>query len=298
MSILVTRANGQVGWELANRARARGLPLAALNRQDLDITDADAVAACVRQYRPGLVINAAAYTAVDRAESEPEQAFAVNRDALGHLARACRERGCPLFHISTDYVFSGDRAGAYREDDPVSPLGVYGESKWAGEVVLRESLPRHLIVRVSWVFGVHGHSFVKTMLRLAAERDELRVVNDQHGCPTAARDIADVLLGLADRYLNGEMLKWGTYHYCGTPATTWFDFAGAIFKLAGREGLRVPARVVPITTADYPTPAARPANSVLDCRGAEERLSIRRRPWSRALEEVVRRWAEANATLV
>ena len=294
MSILVTGANGQVGWELANRARASGLPVVALTRQDLDITDASAVAACLARWRPRLVINGAAYTAVDQAEREPELAFAVNRDGVGYLAEACAAHGTPLFHLSTDYVFSGDRAQAYREDDPVSPLGVYGQSKWAGEVVLHELLSEHLVVRVSWVFGAHGHSFVKTMLRLGAERDLLRIVNDQRGCPTAAVDIADMLLALAERYFEEQTLAWGTFHYCGAPATTWFEFARAIFEYAGGLGLPIAATVEPITTADYPTPAARPANSVLDCGKIEGQLGIRCRPWSEALRVVVGQWAQAR----
>ncbi len=295
MSILITGATGQVGWELAHRARAKDLPVVALTQQELDIADAGAVAACLVRWAPQLVINAAAYTAVDRAEREPELAFAVNRDAVGYLAEACREREMPLFHLSTDYVFTGDRTEAYREDDPVSPLGVYGESKWAGEVVLREVLSKHVVVRVSWVFGAHGQNFVKTMLRLGAERDTLRIVNDQRGCPTAAVDVADVLLGLAQRYFKKERLEWGTFHYCGTPSTTWYEFARTIFAYAGEKGLAVPATVEPITTADYPTPAARPANSVLDCGKIETRLGIRCRPWSDALRVVVEQWAEASA---
>ncbi len=293
MSVLVAGANGQVGWELARRAR--GLPVAALRRQELDVTDAGAVTACFRQHRPALVINAAAYTAVDRAESEPAAAYAVNRDGVRNLAHACAENGAALFHLSTDYVFAGDRQGAYHEDDPVAPLGIYGDSKWAGEVVVREALDRHLIIRTSWVFGSHGQNFVTTMLRLGAERDTLRVVNDQHGCPTPAADIAETLLLLANRHLHGEAIEWGTYHYCGTPVTTWYEFALEIFRLAVRHGLPAPASLVPIKTADYPTPALRPANSELDCRRIEERLGIRRRPWSHALSATLMARAQAGA---
>ena len=286
MKIVVTGANGQVGWELARLGGKH--ELLALDRAALDITDAPAVQALLEETRPAVVINAAAYTAVDRAEQEPELAFAVNREGPRHLATACRHLDIPLLHLSTDYVFDGTHSEPYREEDPVAPLGVYGRSKWEGEEAVRQNLAAHLILRVSWVFGEHGHNFVKTILRLARERDELRVVMDQHGCPTYAGDIARVLLVLAERISAGKEEAWGgTYHYCGTPATTWHGFAQAIIDLASTyEPLRV-RTLIPITTAEYPTPAQRPANSVLACDRFEARFGMRVHPWRKGLAATV-----------
>ncbi len=288
--ILVTGAAGQVGAELVRRADGRAV--IGLERRALDIGDTDAVAHALAEHRPRVVINAAAYTAVDKAETEAEAAFAINRDGPAHLAAACAQAGIPLLHLSTDYVFDGSKAGPYTEADPVAPLGVYGASKEAGETAIRERLREHLILRVSWVFGARGHNFVRTMLHLGAEREELRVVADQHGCPTHAGAIADSLLRLTDRVLVGAALPWGTYHYTGTPATTWHGFAEAIFAEAVELGLLVRApKVLPIETKDYPTPARRPANSVL----ALERLAalgLAPRPWRDGLREVLSEWAD------
>jgi len=284
MRILVTGADGQVGQALRRLGADRDL--LALDRTALDITDAAAVARVVPEVRADVVINAAAYTAVDRAQSESDQAFAVNGDGPANLARACLEAAIPLFHISTDYVFDGSRPGAYSEDDPVAPLGVYGQSKWAGEARVREILPRHLILRTSWVFGLEGNNFVRTMLRLGREREALRVVDDQRGCPTFADHIATVLLALAER-LPGQALDWGTYHYCDTPETTWYGFASAIFQQAARRQPLALRDLHPITTAEYPTPARRPANSVLDCRRLGQRYGIVPQPWAAGLQRLL-----------
>ena len=222
MRIIVIGAQGQVGWELTRRALALGHNVLAWDQAELDITDAAAVDQALNASNADTVINAAAYTAVDKAEQEPEQAFAVNRDGPAHLAAACTRLNLPLLHISTDYVYDGAKTSPYVEDDPTAPMGVYGASKLAGDEAVRPLCPRHLILRVSWVFGVHGHNFVKTILRLAREREALRVVADQHGCPTFAGDIADALLELAGRIAEIDArAAWGTYHYCGHPATTW-----------------------------------------------------------------------------
>lgn len=286
MTLLITGAGGQVGSELARQAPEAGFEVTALGSADLDITDAGAVAAAVGE-GIDLVVNAAAYTAVDRAEQESDRAFAVNRDGPANLARACAVRGIPLLHISTDYVFDGRKSEPYTEDDPVDPLGVYGRSKWAGEQAVRERLARHLILRVSWVFGVQGHNFVKTMLRLMREREELRVVADQRGCPTYAGDVAAALLSVARRLPFSDDSSWGTYHFCGSPATSWHGFACTIRDRVGRFVTPVTRRVVAIDTADYPTPAARPANSVLDCRRIREMFGIVPSDWSRGLEQVL-----------
>ncbi|TVR63639.1 MAG: dTDP-4-dehydrorhamnose reductase [Candidatus Competibacteraceae bacterium] len=284
MRIIVTGARGQVGWELTRRATLLGHDVLAWDVAELDITDAAAVDRELAASDADVAINAAAYTAVDKAEQEPELAFAVNRDGPAHLAAACARSNIPLLHISTDYVFDGRKTGPYTEDDPVAPLGVYGQSKHEGDEAVRRLWSRHLILRVSWVFGAHGHNFVKTMLRLAREREELRVVADQHGCPTYAGDIADVLLELAGRRAEIDARDtWGTYHYCGAPATTWNGFASAIVEQARiREPLKVRA-ITAIATADYPTPAARPVNSVLDSTRLTERFGIQPRPWREGL---------------
>ena len=284
MRIVVTGAQGQVGWELTRRALVLGHEVLAWDVAELDITDADAVDRALAASGAEVVINAAAYTAVDRAEQEPDLAFAVNRDGPAHLAAACARLNLPLLHISTDYVYDGGKTDPYVEEDPTTPLGVYGASKLAGDEAVQQRLSRSLILRVSWVFGVHGHNFVKTILRLAREREELRIVADQYGCPTFAGDIADTLLELVGRVAEIDARNaWGIYHYCGTPATTWHGFARAIVELAGaREPLRVQT-VTPITTADYPLPAARPINSVLDCTRLQKNFNTDLRPWRQGL---------------
>jgi dTDP-4-dehydrorhamnose reductase len=286
-SLLVAGASGQVGWELVRRAAAQGVRVQGLSREALDITDAAAVHEAVIDSRPSVVINAAAYTAVDKAESEPDSAYAVNRDGAGNIARACAHAGVPLIHISTDYVFSGDKETPYCEDDPVHPLNVYGASKAAGEALVRQYSSTHLILRTSWVYGVHGRNFVKTILKAAREKSELRVVADQRGCPTAAGDIAEVVLWLVARIgASPKDMQWGTYHYSGLGVTTWHGFAEAIVKFAGDfPGHSV--TVIPITTAEYPVAARRPANSVLGCSRIETAFHVRRRPWQYALREVV-----------
>lgn len=296
MRIIITGAHGQVGWELTQRATAQGHQVLAWDRAELDISDADAVNAALQASQAALVINAAAYTAVDRAEQEEDAAFAVNRDGAANLAAACAKLNLPLLHISTDYVYDGGKIDPYVESDPTTPLGVYGESKLAGDEAVRELWARHLILRVSWVFGIHGHNFVKTMLRLAKEQEELRIVSDQRGCPTYAADIADVLLELAARVAQIDAADaWGTYHYCGSPATTWHGFASAIVEQAQQIPKRQRRKdtdllvqtITAINTAAYPTPAARPINSVLDCAKLQSAFGITPRPWLDGLQAVV-----------
>lgn len=281
-TILITGAGGQVGHELKIATCPHNR--IALNRQQLDITDPMQIEAVFDQHRPDILINAAAYTQVDRAEHEAETAFAINRDAVADLAFACQQARVPLLHISTDYVFDGSKAGAYRETDSITPLGVYGESKAEGEVVLHGTLERHIILRTSWVFSATGNNFVNTMLRLGKEREELSIVDDQHGCPTSARSIAAVLLLIADRYLQGDVIEWGTYHYCNTPETTWYGFARKIFSLAG--GYK-DLKLKPIPGSEYPTPAQRPLNSVLDCSLIKSDLGIQQDNWIDELERLL-----------
>jgi dTDP-4-dehydrorhamnose reductase len=287
MRILLTGANGQVGWELSNRGRQRGLEILALDRSALDIKDPSSVEKEVSQPGVFLVVNAAAYTAVDQAELEPELAFSVNRDGPAYLASACAKAGIPLIHISTDFVFDGEKRGPYHETDQVSPLNVYGKSKAAGEIAMRERLQEHIILRTAWVYGVHGNNFVKTMLRLGREREVVHVVDDQYGCPTYAADLAETILKIAAQFLDDGQVQWGTYHYCGKGVTSWYGFAEAIFSVAAEYvALRV-RQVEPISTAQYPTAARRPANSVLDCSLVERSFGIVPKPWDESLARML-----------
>jgi dTDP-4-dehydrorhamnose reductase len=288
VDVLVTGADGQLGRELQRKATARKITARAFNRTDLDITDKDAVLEAVTTTKPRVLINAAAYTAVDKAESEPDAAFAINRDGPAHLANACSQTGIPLIHVSTDYVFDGTKDGSYCEDDSLAPLGVYGASKLAGENAIRNSLPQHIILRTAWVYGAHGKNFVKTMLRLAETHSTLRVVNDQHGCPTFAADLADATLDIAQR-ITSETLPiegYGTFHCTGSGRTTWSGLAEKIFEFAIPDLDKRPA-VEGIATAEYPTPARRPANSILDCGKLTHTYGITLRPWQDALANML-----------
>lgn len=289
---LVTGADGQVGSALAAENGLHGIAVTALPRRLLDISDPDSIARAIAAHKPDIVINAAAYTAVDKAESEPEAADLVNATGPALLGAACRSAGIPLFHISTDYVFDGGAGRPWREDDPVNPLGAYARSKAAGEARLREETDRHLVLRTAWVFSAHGVNFVKTMLRLAAERDRLSVVDDQTGCPTSANDVARALLQMAascmDMAQAGNEPPWGTYHFCNAGITSWCGFARAIMEgSARRGGPSVP--VAPIATAEYPTPAKRPANSALDCGKVKDVFGIVPRSWKESLGDVLDR---------
>lgn len=289
MKVLVFGGSGQVGREVCRAVRPQSLELVSLDRDACDITKPAAVGAVMARHEPDLVINLAAYTAVDRAESEPETAWEVNCAGAAHIAAVCGENATPLTQLSTDYVFDGRKSGSYREEDKVNPLGIYGRSKEAGERAVRAGLPQHIILRTSWVYGAHGTNFVKTILRLAAERPVLRVVADQHGCPTAAADIAAALIAIAQGIDRGRT-DWGTFHFAGAACVSWHEFAEAIVELA--EGMGAWPRgsrpsVEPITSDQYPTSAQRPMNSVLDCRKIET-WGILPPPWRPSLAAVVR----------
>ena len=289
MKVLVTGVHGQVGWELSRGGARNSLDILALDRAALDITDQRAVKRRVEKSKAGLVVNGAAYTAVDQAESEPELAFAANRDGPAYLASACAEVGIPLIHISTDFVFDGKKQGFYLESDQISPLNVYGKSKAAGEVAVRERLGEHIILRTSWVYGVHGRNFVKTMLRLGQERDLIQVVEDQYGCPTYAADLADTILKIAAQIKHNRKIAWGTYHYCGKGVTNWFGLAEEVLSLAEKyTPLRVKT-IEAISTAEYPTPAKRPLNSALDCSLVEKTFEIHLKPWRESLAAMIKR---------
>ena len=288
MKILITGAQGQVGKELSAISINKGFDVVAAGRVDLDITETQIVEEYISQHQPDIVINAAAHTAVDKAESEQDLAFAINHNGAKNIALACSKLTIPLLHISTDYVFDGSQSDPYSENDAVSPLGVYGESKWQGEEVIRKNLESHIILRVAWVFGAQGNNFVKTMLRLGKDRDELNVVADQFGGPSPAKNIAETLINLVEQYQKDKTLTWGTYHYCGKSKTTWYDFATEIFKLAFEIGLLdKKVKVNPITTAEYPTPAKRPSNSMLNCTKLKTTFGIDMPEWKDALKKVL-----------
>ena len=266
MRILITGGDGQLGREFADITDA-AVELIRCPRAELDITDPVSIEAALDLHQPQAIINAAAYTAVDRAESETAQAFAINATGPGLLARAAERRGIALLHVSTDYVFSGDKpiGEAWSEQDACEPRSVYGASKLEGEKQVLEFCSKAFVLRTSWVFGRYGNNFPKTMLRLARERDELRVVGDQWGCPTHAGDIASTLVKAAQALLAGR-LPSGTYHYAGTPACTWYDLASYVIESAFTLGLLShKPRIVAIGTSEYPVAAARPVNSALCC---------------------------------
>ncbi|MEM8625824.1 MAG: dTDP-4-dehydrorhamnose reductase [Pseudomonadota bacterium] len=288
VDLLVTGAAGQLGWEAVRRAPSAGLSVSALARDSLDITDRVAVREMVERLKPKVILNAAAYTAVDEAERDREAAFAVNAEAPGHLAEAAAEKGAALIHISTDYVFDGTKESAWTEADPVAPLGVYGESKLAGEAAVAARCARHVTLRTAWVYGVEGRNFVRTMLRLAGEGRPLRVVADQIGSPSFAGDLATACLKLTKRLVDlpeGDD-GWGVFHAAGRGSTSWHGLAEAAVAQAARASGRRPA-VEAITTADFPTKARRPANSVLDCAKLARVHGIALRHWRMALAEML-----------
>ena len=286
MRILVTGCNGQVGYELQRLSEQSEHDWLCLDRAGLDISDPVSVNKVVADFNPDVVINAAAYTAVDKAESEIDLAFAVNARGPEYLAIACLGIDAALIHISTDYVFPGDRAEPYVETDATGPAGIYGQSKLAGEQAVIEHCAKHIILRTAWVFGAHGNNFVKTMLRLGAERDELGIVADQFGAPTSARGIAETCLNIAEQ-LDGNP-QWGIYHYSGAPYVSWFEFAQVIFEesLATERLVKAP-RLNAITTEQFPTPAKRPANSRLNCEKIDMAFGIKPDKWRDRLRDII-----------
>lgn len=274
--------------DLLARVRQSGFQVEGLDLPGLDITKPAQVRSSMERSSPGVVINCAAYTAVDKAESERDAAFSVNRDGPANLADACKSFEIPLIHISTDYIFDGSARSPYQEDAPPNPLGIYGKSKWEGEEEIRRRLDEHIIVRTAWLFGAHGRNFPGTILDLAREREELRVIADQHGCPTWTGDLADALATMAaEAMLRRNDKIWGTYHFCGSGRTTWHGFAEAIIRNAMEREVLKARRVVPITTDEYPTPTSRPAWSVLDCRKVGKVFGIVPLEWEAGLAKMM-----------
>lgn len=289
MKILVVGRNGQVGWELQ-----RSMPLlgavVALGRPEADLLEPQALLERIRRERPDVIVNAAAYTAVDKAEAEEALATQINGVAVGELARAAREVGALFVHYSTDYVFDGDKDGAYAESDEPNPQNAYGRSKLAGERAIRQAGGDWLILRTSWVYAARGHNFMKTMLRLARERDELRVVGDQRGAPTWARLIAEATADIVAQAMGARSrgaFSSDIYHLTSSGTTTWHGFAELIVEYAGRNDKRNPvkaARITPIPTADYPLPARRPMNSTLSCEKLRRDYGVAMPSWDVAAE--------------
>lgn len=286
---IVIGSLGMLARDLCSVLSARNHAVMGLDLPELDISDRDQVIRSLSRLAPDVVINCAAYTNVDQAESHADLAYAVNRDGALHVAKGCDGIRVPLIHLSTDYVFDGSLGRPYREDDEARPIGVYGQSKLQGENAVRAAAERHYIMRTAWLYGVHGRNFVKTILSHGREKTELRVVADQYGCPTWTMDLAEAICALVERMALGDPAPWGTYHYCGGGITTWHGFAERIIQEGrAREALKV-TRVTAITTADYPTAARRPPMSALDCQKIERVLNIRPAPWEDSLKGMMGR---------
>ena len=283
---LLTGGTGQVGAAIIKAAARHGFEVTAPARDLLDLTKVDEIVAAVDSGDWSIIINCAAYTAVDKAQSEPALANAINRIAPGIFASEAARRAIPIIHLSTDYVFDGSKATPYLEDDPVYPLGVYGASKESGEAAVRAYNPAHAIVRTAWVVSAGSGNFIDTMLRLAGERDEISVVNDQRGCPTSAADIAETVLTIATHMTKDGTSPPGTWHFVNSGSATWYDLAVFIFAKAADMGHKVPT-LNPITTSDYPTPARRPANSQLDTARITKDFGIVPRDWHDAIGDIL-----------
>ena len=283
---LITGAHGQVGYCLTQQLQGKH-EILAVDRDELDITDQSAVKNAVENFHPDVIINAAAHTAVDRAETEVELSEAINVKGPRYLAEAAKDVGATILHISTDYVFDGQREGKYKETDATDPQGVYGKTKVECEQAVAKANDKFIVLRTAWVFGEHGNNFVKTMLRLAKTRDTLGVVADQIGGPTYAGDIAASLIQIAEKIIAGEDVQYGIYHFTGEPYVSWCDFAKAIFDEAVSQNILEKApHVNAITTADYPTPAKRPANSCLDLTKIQRVFGIQPSNWQKALKNI------------
>lgn len=287
MNILIFGKCGQLAWELGLQKPKQGYRVVSVDLPDVDITDGQQVESTFACHVPDMVINASAYTNVDGAEADRETAYAVNAQGPAVIAGFCRDRNIPFIHISTDFVFNGRANRPYTEADPVDPLGVYGKSKAEGERLTRQCTEKHIIIRTSWLYSVNGHNFVKTMLRIGRERDIIKVVSDQKGCPTCARDLAEAIWQIVEQIRESINAPWGTYHYCGQGVVSWYEFAEAIFDISEELGIENRPSVKPISTVQFPTTARRPAYSALDCSRIETRFGISTRPWRQSLKKTL-----------
>lgn len=284
--VLVIGCRGQLARALSQISDGKVRFRCCGRLEGVDVTKRPTLLRAIDHYRPDIVVNAAAFTAVDRAEKERAAAFALNLNGPAELAGVCDAKEIPVVHISTDYVFDGAQQQPYREEDPIAPLNVYGASKAAGEAALRASTNRHIILRTSWLYSRFGENFPKTMLRLAKHKQHIDVVADQHGCPTAAEDVATAIKIIVGRVREGNNISYGTFHLTGSGATTWYDFAAAIFGIAAKYGGMSPT-LRPIRAADYPAAAKRPINSILDCSKIAAWYGIKLPPWIDSLSCLV-----------
>jgi dTDP-4-dehydrorhamnose reductase len=287
MHILLFGNKGQIGQEIEKSSQIKKIKISGLDIDDVDIADISKLETIFKQNtETNIVINAAAYTNVEQAEDEPQKAYQTNHMGAQNLALICRQHSKPLLHLSTDYVFSGEKTGPYTEDDTTNPLNIYGKSKLAGDNAIENTWHKHVILRISWLFGAYGNNFVKTILRLAQERDILNVVGDQAGCPTAAADVARVLLEIAEKISQGQE-SWGIYNYCNSPVTTWHELATKIIEI-GHDKFQIKAKQINKTTTEsFPTKAKRPKNSELLVAKINEDYGILRKDWNDFLPEVI-----------
>lgn len=289
MKLLITGAKGQVGTEIVKLARERGYDVVAASHEQLDISNERQLNEFVLDRKPDVIINAAAFTAVDLAETNQELAFRINADGVKHLSTLAKKLDIPLLHISTDYVFDGSKSAPYIESDPVKPINVYGASKRQGEMFLEQSGARYINLRTSWVFGVSGKNFIKTMMRLAKERDEISVVSDQSGGPTFAEDIAGALLHIVEKIQQAHFNDWGTYHYSGLPYVSWWELAEYSLQNALKMRLIPSLPIIhKLSTDQYPTPAARPNNSRLSCHRFEQVFEYPLSDWQAGCQKLLR----------
>jgi dTDP-4-dehydrorhamnose reductase len=291
MKILVFGANGQIGQEFRTLALDSPFQMVFFGRNDLDLTNGNRLLDVLVTNSPDLIINCAAYTAVDQAEANSKDAYSINAAAIELLAKGCADNDIVLIHLSTDYVFDGSGDVPFRESDQVAPVSVYGKTKLAGEIAIKNQLERHIILRTSWVFGEFGDNFVKTMLRIGANKQELEIVSDQWGSPTSAKGIAECCIQICTKInLKKENINWGTYHFSGSPYISWYGFADAIFKKAFELGLiNKKPRLVSVTSSAFPTIAVRPANSRLNCDKIYSHFDIRPDDWAKKLSFVLKK---------
>jgi len=288
VKILVIGKQGMLAQELYGCFRTAGFDVVCKGRPEIDLCKPDTIREVLLHDQPSVIINAAGYTAVDHAESDPEQAFATNRDGVKCLGENAHRLGISFIHLSTDFVFDGKSPRPYREDDRALPLGVYGQSKWEGEEVIRQCHPQHVILRTAWLYSLYGRNFLKTILTKAKETQVLRIVNDQWGCPTWAKDVASALVVIVQKIRDDKEIPWGTYHFCGAGETTWYGFAQAIIKETQDISAFRVAGIVPIRTEDYPTLAKRPAYSVLDCSKIQQSFGLQPPQWQDSMQQCLK----------